>query len=116
MIAIGIAIISPDLAGQTVGEITGKVTTVADSPIVGAFISIDDSAPAAQTDAEGNFRIGGVAAGNHILHVRRSGYMESADSIVVATDAATQINIRLADKIATLAGVEPVEARPLVRR
>jgi len=105
MIAIGIAIISPDLAGQTVGEITGKVTTVANSPIVGAFISIDDSAPAAQTDAEGNFRIGGVAAGNHILHVRRSGYMESADSVVVATDAATQITIRLADKIATLAGV-----------
>jgi len=31
--------------------------------------------------------------------------MESADSVVVATDAATQITIRLADKIATLAGV-----------
>jgi len=111
MIAIGIAIISPDLAGQTVGEITGKVTTVANSPIVGAFISIDDSAPAAQTDAEGNFRIGGVAAGNHILHVRRSGYMESADSVVVATDAATQINIRLADKIATLAGVTVIGSK-----
>jgi iron complex outermembrane receptor protein len=105
IIAIAIAVVAPQLTAQTVGEISGKVLTAANAPVVGAFISIDDAAPATQTDAEGNFRIGGVATGNHILHVRRSGYVESADSVVVSTDAPSQIEIRLADKVATLAGV-----------
>ncbi|HMG71814.1 MAG TPA: TonB-dependent receptor [Gemmatimonadaceae bacterium] len=103
--AVGIAILANNLPAQSVGEVTGKVTTVGNSPIVGAFISVDDAAPAAQTDAQGDFRIGGVAPGSHVLHVRRSGYVDSADSIVVATDAPTQINISLAEKVATLAGV-----------
>jgi len=105
IVAIAIAILADNLPAQSVGEITGKVTTAGNSPIVGAFISIDDSAPAAQTDAHGDFRIAGVAPGSHLLRVRRSGYVDSADSIVVATDAPTQINISLAAKVATLAGV-----------
>jgi len=105
MFAIATTILANNLPAQSVGEITGRVTTVGNSPIVGAFISIDDAAPAAQTDAQGDFRIGGVAPGSHVLHVRRSGYVDSADSIVVATDAPIQINISLAEKVATLAGV-----------
>ena len=98
-------VVAPTLAAQSVGEISGRVSTVANAPIVGAFVSIDNDAPATQTDADGNFRITGVAAGSHVLHVRRSGYEESADSIVVTTDAPSQITITLADKVATLAGV-----------
>jgi iron complex outermembrane receptor protein len=102
---IAIAVASTSLAAQSVGEIAGKVTTAGNSPIVGAFISIDDAAPATQTDTEGIFRIGGITTGSHVLHVRRSGYTESADSIVVAADAPSQINITLVLNVATLAGV-----------
>jgi len=105
------AVATTDLAAQSVGEITGRVTTVANAPVVGAFISIDDAAPGTQTDAEGNFRIGGVAIGSHVLHVRRSGFVESADSVVVAADAPSQINITLADKVATLAGVTVIGSK-----
>ncbi|HMI49449.1 MAG TPA: TonB-dependent receptor [Gemmatimonadaceae bacterium] len=105
------AVATTDLAAQSVGEITGRVTTVANAPVVGAFISIDDAAPATQTDAEGNFRISGVAIGSHVLHVRRSGFVESADSVVVAADAPSQINIILADKVATLAGVTVIGSK-----
>ena len=109
--SVTIAIATTDLAAQSVGEITGKVSTVANAPVVGAFISIDDAAPATQTDAEGNFRISGVAIGSHVLHVRRSGFVESADSVVVAVDAPSQVNITLADKVATLAGVTVIGSK-----
>jgi iron complex outermembrane receptor protein len=108
---VAVVIATTDLAAQSVGEITGKVTTAANAPVVGAFISIDDAAPATQTDAEGNFRIGDVAIGSHVLHVRRSGFVESADSVVVAADAPSQINITLADKVATLAGVTVIGSK-----
>jgi outer membrane receptor for Fe3+-dicitrate len=103
--AIAIAILASNVSAQSIGAITGRVTTAGNSPIIGAFISIDDAAPATQTDGDGVFRIDSVAAGSHVLHVRRSGYVDSADSIVVATDVPTQINISLAEKVATLAGV-----------
>ena len=103
--AIAIAILASNVSAQSVGAITGRVTTAGNSPIIGAFISIDDAAPATQTDGDGVFRIDSVAAGSHVLHVRRSSYVDWADSIVVATDVPTQINISLAEKVATLAGV-----------
>jgi iron complex outermembrane receptor protein len=103
--AIAIVILANNVSAQSVGAITGKVTTAGNSPIVGAFISIDDAAPATQTDADGVFRIDSVAPGSHVLHVRRSGYVDSADSVVVSTDVPTQISISLAEKVATLAGV-----------
>jgi iron complex outermembrane recepter protein len=99
------------VAAQSAGTITGKVTTADNSPVVGAFVSVDNAAPVAQTDTGGNFRIDSVTAGSHILHVRRSGYLDSTDSVVVATDTPSQINVVLAVKVATLTGVTVIGSR-----
>ena len=98
------------LVAQSPGEIAGKVVTVAMAPIAGAFVSIDDAAPITQTDADGNFRIGGLSAGKHAIVVRRSGYLPATDSIDVGTDLGP-ITITLTEKIATLAGVTVIGSK-----
>lgn len=93
------------LNAQSLGSVSGKVSTATGAPVVGAFISLDDAPPITQTDETGSFRIDRIAAGGHVLHVRRGGFVEAIDSVVVAGDADQPLAITLAEKIATLAGV-----------
>ena len=93
------------LAAQSFGSIGGKVVDASGAPIVGAFVSLDSAPPATQTDASGQFRIDSVTVGPHLLHLRRGGYIESADSVLVDSLAAAQVSVIMADKVATLAGV-----------
>ena len=93
------------LNAQSGVAVTGKVSTKAGEPIVGAFISLDDAPPIAQTDEAGEFRIDGVPAGNHVLHIRRGGYAEATDSLVVTANSDVPRTITLSEKVATLAGV-----------
>jgi iron complex outermembrane receptor protein len=111
IVMIAIAIVTTTLAAQSFGEITGKVTTVGNSPVVGAFISIDDAAPLVQTDVDGNFRMTGVVIGRHIVRARRTGFVESADSIAVVAGTPNQVNITLAEKVATLARITVIGSR-----
>ncbi|HJP85361.1 MAG TPA: TonB-dependent receptor [Gemmatimonadaceae bacterium] len=90
---------------QALGTISGKVTSATGAPVVGAFISLDDEPPVAQTTEDGSFRLDGVAAGDHVLHVRRGGFVATADSIAVSTDANEPLAITMTEKVATLAGV-----------
>src|ERR1051325_388212 len=97
---------TPSLLGaQALGTVSGNVTTSAAAPVIGAFISLDDAPPVAQTDEAGAFRIDGVPIGNHVLHVRRGGFVEAVDSIVVSTNADQAIAITLTEKVAKLVGV-----------
>ena len=109
---VALALISnPRLVkAQSTGELTGRVTS-SSSPIVGAFISVDDAAPVAQTDVDGKFRVADISVGTHIIHVRRSGYVEHIDSVVVASGAAADLSISLDAKVATLAKVTVIGSR-----
>jgi iron complex outermembrane receptor protein len=93
------------LIAQSPGSVTGTVATAANIPVVGAFVSIDSAPPTTQTDASGSFRIDGIPSGPHIVHVRRSGYTETSDSVLVLSDSVAQVDLVLAEKIATLRGV-----------
>ncbi len=96
---------SSALHAQSLGVVSGKVSTSAGAPVVGAFISLDDAAPITQTSETGDFRIDGVPAGNHVLHVRRGGFVEATDSLIVSPDSVQSRSITLTEKVATLAGV-----------
>jgi len=98
------------LEAQSTGELTGRVTS-SSTPIVGAFISVDDAAPVAQTDGDGRFRVGDISVGKHMIHVRRSGYVEHLDSVVVASGTAADLDINLEAKVATLRDVTVIGSR-----
>jgi len=93
------------LNAQSLGAVSGRVSTNAGVPVVGAFISLDDAPPISQTDEAGSFHIDGIPVGSHILHVRRGGFVEATDSIVVSAASDQPLSITLAEKVATLVGV-----------
>jgi iron complex outermembrane receptor protein len=104
-VAALILVAASPLGAQSVGAISGTVLGSGGTPVVGAFISLDGAPPAVQTSASGQFRIDSVTVGTHVIHVRRTGYVESADSIVVEPSSAAQFSVTLTQKVATLAGV-----------
>jgi iron complex outermembrane receptor protein len=105
MAVIGSFVLPASLRAQSVGSVTGSILANGGAPVVGAFISVDSASPSTQTDAAGRFRIDSVVVGTHAIHVRRSGYLESIDSVVVQPGGIAQLSITLAPKVATLAGV-----------
>jgi len=106
IIAAATAAIAPhSLTAQSTAALTGRVLATDGAPVVGAFISVDDAPPATQSAADGTFRIDSVSIGDHVVHIRRSGYIESVDSVTVTGSAPVEVNVSLAQKVATLAGV-----------
>ncbi len=110
-ITVATAPLAMPLTAQSPGSITGTVVTVLNTPVVGAFVSIDSAPPAAQTDASGKFRIDGIAGGSHIIHVRRAGYVESSQSAVIPSDRVARLDFILAEKVATLRGVTVIGSK-----
>jgi len=102
---VALFLLAGPIAAQSLGSIGGKVVDASGSPVVGAFVSVDSAPPATQTDASGKFHIDSIAAGPHLLHVRRGGYLDSADSVLVDSIEIASVNLIMAGKVATLAGV-----------
>jgi iron complex outermembrane receptor protein len=103
--ALAVALVPLSATAQSSGGLTGRVIAADGSPIVGAFISVDTAAPATQSAADGSFRIDSVSIGDHVVHIRRSGYVESVNSVTVTSSAPVEMSVTLAAKVATLAGV-----------
>jgi iron complex outermembrane receptor protein len=93
------------LHAQSLGTVTGNVTGAAGAPVIGAFISIDDAPPVTQTNETGAFRIDGVPIGSHIVHVRRTGFVEATSAVEVSADSEQSIAVTLTEKVATLTRV-----------
>src|SRR4051812_23331439 len=50
-------------SAQSTGSLTGRVLATDGSPIVGAFVSVDDNPPATQSAVDGSFRVDSVSIG-----------------------------------------------------
>lgn len=111
---LGIAVLVPTVgaAQASAGAIVGRV--VADStgnPVVGAVISLDSAAAAAQTNATGHYRVSGVMPGSHTVSVRRVGYATVSKEVSVTAGATSQLDFRLSVNPATLGAVTVIGTR-----
>ncbi len=89
----------------------GRVTTANGDPVVGAFVFVDGGArPAAQTDAQGRYRVGGLTLGRHAVEVRRTGYATGAQTVLLTSTAGATADVSLA-RAAALAGVTVIGTR-----
>jgi len=62
-------------AGKVDGMVTGHVVDgKTKAPLRGVLVTIDAAKKGVTTDAEGAFRLSGIAAGSHVIHVRLIGY------------------------------------------
>jgi len=90
-------------AAATDGTIVGVVIDASTKrPVVGAFVTLDESRKAIQTRNDGSFRIANVAAGTHKVVVRRLGYRVSSTPVTVEEGTAATISVALTTSTTTL--------------
>jgi len=77
------------------GIIVGKVTDSENQPVRGATVQLDETHKGANTDDRGMFRIDGVAAGAHVLHVRLLGYVKAAKTLSVVDGETSSVDVTL---------------------
>lgn len=71
---------SPPDTGTVAGRVTDSETG---SPLAGATLTIDGTRWSATTDADGQYRIGGVLAGRQVVRARYIGYTPAKVSVTV---------------------------------
>jgi len=99
--------------GATPGAtISGRVAaTGSGNPIVGALISLDSAAPAAQASSTGQYRLTGVSPGNHVVSVRRVGYATVSKNVDVTAGTTARLDFTLSVNPATLGNVTVIGTR-----
>lgn len=79
-----------------VGELGGKITDKDGSPVKGAKVTVTGSKLSAVTDAEGQYEISGVAAGDVSVTVTAHGYRDATSAVSAVSDGGkTTINVSL---------------------
>lgn len=94
LVAIG-ATGATGIAAQT-GAVTGRVTdATTGQPLDAVGVSLEGTATSALTDADGHYRLGGVAAGAHTLRVAIPGYRTREREVTVPPGGTAVVDIRL---------------------
>ncbi len=68
------------------GTIVGRVVDTLSRPVAGASVSIDSLPSPARTDSAGDFRLGRVSEGEHLLWVRKIGIVPEAFHVAVVAN------------------------------
>ncbi len=77
------AVPAPDLTFNPVGTLTGKVTTAAMSPAVGATVFLSGSDRVALTDATGSYRFADVPTGDYTLVAKAAGAINQSATATI---------------------------------
>lgn len=83
-----LALVSSLAFAQT-GSISGKVVDETNQPLPGAAVSIAGTTIGASTDADGNYTINGIKAGNYTLTAKFIGYIDLKKSVTVSNGKLT---------------------------
>ena len=108
MLLLGLsAALAPPALAQTRGSIVGQVTDArSEQPLPGANVVIDGTSRGAATDADGDYRLSGLAPGTYALRISYIGYEEQTATVKVVAGAAVRQDVGLAP--ASVVGEEVV--------
>jgi carboxypeptidase family protein len=110
---IALAVAAPALHAQS--TFTGRVLSDSGVPLVGAEVVLARLQKAARTGENGEFRIGGLPSGYHIVGIRMPGFAPEGDTIEVADAGEVRREYRM-KSIATKLPEVPVSTTPVNRR
>ncbi|WP_118829180.1 SusC/RagA family TonB-linked outer membrane protein [Salinibacter ruber] len=113
-VVFGLALLLlPGLAWAQQGTVTGTVTEAeTGNPLPGATVQIVDEGSGAASDAEGQYRIAGVPAGEQTLRVSFVGYQEQERTVNVPEGGTVRVNFQLQSGTAQLEAVTVSAYRP----
>ncbi len=96
-VVFGLALLLlPGLAWAQQGTVTGTVTEAeTGEPLPGATVQIADENTGAASDAEGQYRITGVPAGENTLRVSFVGYQDQERTVNVPAGGTVRVNFQL---------------------
>ena len=92
-------LITPSIEAQQAGVIAGTVLGAGGQPLPGAQIRVQGTDLGAVTDANGRFRITGLAAGQATIEIRRIGYRPVTQLVNVGT---TELRVGLSEQSVSL--------------
>lgn len=85
------------------GGVAGMVTDAkTKQPLMGAVVTLDDTARRVTTDERGAYRFAGISAGTHQITVRLIGYGRETRPVSVVDDRTTTIDFALSSSLNTL--------------
>ncbi|PJJ48789.1 iron complex outermembrane receptor protein [Hymenobacter chitinivorans DSM 11115] len=99
-----LSLLTLTVQGQN-ATIQGRVTTPAGQPVVGAGVGVKGTALGANTDAEGNFQIANLAAGQYSLSVRLVGFDTQERRVKLAAGETSTQNFVLTESTEQLSEV-----------
>ncbi|MGH7516864.1 MAG: TonB-dependent receptor [Gemmatimonadales bacterium] len=109
---------APPVAAVDTGAVAGRVTDAeSGSSLVGATVTIEGTRRSATTDAEGRYRIGGLAPGGYTLRARYIGYTPAAVSVMVGAGEEATADFALArsphelDQVVVTGTIVPTELK-----
>ena len=86
-------------AAQETGTIVGQVLASNPDSVLGtALVSVDDGFLNVQTDAEGRFKLAGLAKGKHVVTAKRIGYAPLRRTVRVRAGQETAVRLLLSPK------------------
>ncbi len=76
------------------GSFSGKITdALSGKPISGVSVYISDTRTGASTNAEGDFFIGNIAEGSHLVEFSHVGYNTKAEQVIIKGDTKKDISL-----------------------
>ncbi|MBK5187134.1 MAG: TonB-dependent receptor [Gemmatimonadaceae bacterium] len=90
------------------GTIRGTVTDTATGPVVGAVVTVDQSALLTQTNTRGAYEFRGVPAGSHTIRVRALGHTPATQTVNVEATGVATADFTIGSNAIELARVEVV--------
>jgi hypothetical protein len=91
----GAALLAAPSARAQGSTFTGRVLTDSGAALAGAEVVVNGPNRAARTDANGEFRLSRIPAGEHIVQVRMPGFAPKVDTIEVADAGEVRLDFRL---------------------
>lgn len=120
--AAGLLLFAPgEILAQQTGAVTGTVVSANNQqPLEAAQVLVVGTGLGTLTDADGNFRITEVPAGEQSIQVQLVGYGQTTESVEVSAGQSTQVDfqleqsaIELGEIVVTGTGTEGVERKAL---
>jgi TonB-linked SusC/RagA family outer membrane protein len=91
-----------DVAGQTVGQVSGTVTGEGGQPLSGAQVTIVGTRLGAVSAEDGRYTIANIPAGSVQVRAQRIGYAPLVQTVAVTSGQATAVNFGLQAQAVTL--------------
>jgi len=115
---INITAVGVDPVVASAGQIVGTVVdTKTKKPVRGALVVLDEAKTGVTTSDTGTFRMTGIPAGSHVIHVRKLGYAKSSQRVTVVDGAVASLSVGLEssanalDAVVVTGTVVPTELR-----